>query len=213
MKDPLDNDSLQAFIQGKEEGFKAVYSLFFQQISYFTYNLISNRQESEDITVTTFVKLFKLHQKFETYNNIRAFLFITARNNCLDYLRSAKRRKVFSKDFSVMDMPEENLSEESFDTPLQNEMIQGAALKKIYEAVEMLPGQCQLIFKMLFFDGMKTDDVARELSITTETVRSQKRRALNLLRLRLADNQMALAMILYLSMIECGCLFRHLEQC
>ena len=213
MKDQLDNDSLQAFIQGKEEGFKAVFSLFYQQISYFTYKLISNKQESEDITVTTFVKLFKLHQKFETYNNIRAFLYITARNNCLDYLRSAKRRRMVSKDFSAADSMPENFSVDTLDTLLQKEMLESEILKQIYTEVEGLPDQCRRIFKMLFFDGMKTDEVAHELSITTETVRSQKRRALNLLRLRLADNQMALAMILYLSMIECGCLFRHLEHC
>jgi RNA polymerase sigma-70 factor (ECF subfamily) len=213
MKEQFDNESLQAFIQGTDEGFKAIYSLYFQQISYFTYKLINHKQESEDITAITFVKLFKLHHNFTTFNNIRAFLYITARNTCLDYLRSLKRRKTFSKDFSEMDIREASWLENELDLHLENEMIQSTVLKQIYEAVDKLPDQCQRIFKMLFFQGMKTADIARELNITPETVRSQKRRALDLLRLRLSDNQMALAIILYLSLIECGHLFHQVEQC
>lgn len=187
MKEQLDTESLQAFINGEQKGFRAVYALYYQQISYFTYKLINHKQESEDITATTFVKLFRGHKNFITLNNIRAFLYITARNNCFDYLRSFKRRKIFSKDFSEREIPEAVFYEDILDTSQQNEMIEGIALKQIYSAVEMLPDQCQRIFKMLFFYGMKPVDIARELNITPETVRSQKRRALDLLRVRLSD--------------------------
>ena len=81
MKEQLDNESLQAFTRGEQKGFSAVYSLYYQQIRYFTYKLTNNNmQEAEDITITTFVKLFRLHKNFSTQANIKAFLYITARN-------------------------------------------------------------------------------------------------------------------------------------
>jgi DNA-binding NarL/FixJ family response regulator len=56
---------------------------------------------------------------------------------------------------------------------------------------------------MSFFQGLDAEAIAHQLSITSAAVRSQKRYALRLLRLRFADNQMALAFICSLSLVEC----------
>jgi RNA polymerase sigma-70 factor (family 1) len=186
MKEELDSNSLLAFSQGENSGFNAVYKQFYPEIRYFTYKLTSNKQEAEDITITTFLKLFRSHEHFKTAINIRAFLYITARNSCLDYLRTIKRRKTYARDFSDM-----NIGESAFETYNEGfEIYNGQAvmLTEIYNAVEKLPEQCRRVFKMLFYEEMQTSDIASLLHITPETVRSQKRRALELLRLHLMQN-------------------------
>lgn len=210
MKEQLNNESLQAFIEGTDEGFKAIYSLYYQQISYFTYKLINqNKQESEDITAITFAKLFRLHKNFTTQNNIRAFLYITARNSCFNFLTAERRKKERLK--TLMNLQNQAPVMPEFDEALQHEMIEGVMLKEIYAAVEELPYQCRRVFKMIYYEGRKTAEIAELLSITPETVRNHKSRALSLLRLRLSDNQLALALLLWSGFIQYGYILNHTD--
>ncbi|WP_166437138.1 RNA polymerase sigma factor [Niastella caeni] len=202
MKEQLEPDDLLAFTQGKEEGFIAVYKLYYQEIRYFTFKMLGSKEESEDITTEIFLKLFKIHERFTTQVNIKAFLYASAKNSCIDHIRKVKRRKTIKKDFS--DTSTGEFANEIEDVTVEHAIIETVMIKEIYEAVEGLPDKCRQIFKMLYYEGLKPDVIAHQLSITPETVRSQKRHALELLRVRLSDNQMALAVILTLSLLECG---------
>lgn len=202
MIEQLDTDILLAFTQGQEKGFRAVYKLYNQQIFYYTFKLLSSKEESEDITAETFIKLYKLHARFDELPKIKKFLYTTARNSCIDHIRKVKRQRTFRKDFSDIKVGE--YSNDIEDVTMLHAILDAVVLKEIYEAVEGLPGKCQQIFKMLYMEGLKPDVIAHQLSITPETVRSQKRHALELLRVRLSDNQMALALIFTLSLLEYG---------
>jgi RNA polymerase sigma-70 factor (family 1) len=198
----LDSENLQAFHAGENHGFNAVYKCYYRELRYFIERIINNSIDAEDITVEVFTKLFKMHKQFNNQENIKAFLFITARNTCLNYLSSEQRHKKRLKKYADLQ------STHSFAIPdndlLQQEMIEAYVLNSIYEEVERLPGECRRIFKMLYFDGLKPAEIAQELDLTPETIRSQKRRALQILRIRLSDNQMALVWILWIGLFEYG---------
>jgi len=182
---------LEAFSGGDRKAFNAIFNHFYPAIRYFAEKLTGSREEAEDITIDTFAKLFFLHRNFATLANIRAFLYITARNRSLDYIRNEKRRNSHSSKFSLTHLHLED------DNSLQNEMIEASLLKNVYNEIEKLPPQCREVFKMIFFKEMKTAEIARQLKISADTVRSLKRHALNQLRIRLGHNDLVL-MILYL---------------
>jgi RNA polymerase sigma-70 factor (ECF subfamily) len=48
---------------------------------------VSSQQDGEDLVKDTFVKLWQTHADFDTPQNIKAFLYITTRNACLNFLR------------------------------------------------------------------------------------------------------------------------------
>jgi RNA polymerase sigma-70 factor (ECF subfamily) len=194
----LDTEILLAFTQGEKSAYSAVYNRYYDEILYFTHKLTSSKEEAEDITVEIFLKLFKIHERFTNEPNIKAFLYITARNNCLNYLRMVRQRKTDRKDFS----DSEHGANEIEDLESQHAIIESLLIKEIYEAVEELPDKCKQVFKMIYIEGLETDVIAHQLSISTSTVRSQKRHALELLRIHFSDNQIALAFILALSLLE-----------
>ena len=84
----------------------------------------------------------------------------------------------------------------------QHAIIESLLIKEIYGAVEDLPERCRQVFKMIYIAGLEADVIAHQLAISTATVRSQKRHALELLRIRFSDNQIALALILALHVME-----------
>src|SRR5689334_21843027 len=87
------------FKKGSKEAFEEVYNTYHLQLYYFVRKITGNPEEAEDITSETFVKLWQLCARFETLQNIKAFLFIAARNASLDYLRYLKRVAGDVRDF------------------------------------------------------------------------------------------------------------------
>jgi len=190
MKERLDDELIQAFTRGEQQAFKAIFEMFFRDIQFFAHQITCNRQEAEDITSATFEKLFKLHASFTSGSNIKAFLYVTSRNQCFDYLRQEKRRKTYAKDFSDTNELDEKITDE--EAVVEQELMWLELVERINERIQKLPGQCGRIFKMIYFDDLSVKQVAKELNISPKTVRSQKRRALKLLRMSLLENKLLL---------------------
>jgi RNA polymerase sigma-70 factor (ECF subfamily) len=200
MKELLDNETLVAFVQGEQHGFRGVFNAWYTEIYYFTWKFTSNREEAEDITIETFYKLFKMHDRFTTTSNIRAFLYITARNNCLNYLKSNTRKRRYNTDFS--EVPEDQISADIPDAFSQHAILETQLVKEVYVAIQELPEKSRQILKMIYFDGLSVNNIAAQLGITSETVRSQKRNALKLLRMRFSENQLMIALICAFGLLE-----------
>src|SRR5690349_17019382 len=144
----LDSDTLLAFTGGDKSAFSTVYNRYYDEILYFTHKLTSSKEEAEDITIEIFLKLFKIHERFTNEPNIKAFLYITARNNCLNYLRMVRQRKTDRKDFS----DNESGAHEIEDLESQHAIIESLLIKEIYGAVEDLPERCRQVFKMIYIE-------------------------------------------------------------
>src|SRR5690349_24963911 len=87
MKQHVHTDIIAGFHKGNSRAFDLLFDMFFPALCYFANKLIEDRQESEDIVLDTFQKLWARREHFETMPNIKAFLYITVRNTCLNYLR------------------------------------------------------------------------------------------------------------------------------
>jgi RNA polymerase sigma-70 factor (ECF subfamily) len=198
MKEQLDSNMLAAFIQGEQKGFSAVFDAWYNEIRYFTHKLISNREEAEDITIDTFSKLFKIHNHFSNEAGIRAFLYVTARNNSFNYLRD--RRRIYTTEFSTV--LEDILATDIPDELSQHAILETQLIKDIYAAIQQLPLRSRQILEMFYFEGKDAGVIAEQLSITRDTVRSQKRYALELLRTRFSDNPMLITFICTLVLLD-----------
>ena len=48
---------------------------------------------------------------------------------------------------------------------------------EVVQAVEQLPERCREVFKLSYMDGLKVSEVARKLSISEDTVKTQRLKA------------------------------------
>ena len=176
----LGQDLVTQFTQGDTRAFSSLYDMYYARIFHFAKRLVDNRQEAQDITAETFVKLWKLRANFASHENIRAFLYVTTRNACYDYL------KYNAKESS---QPVELLEQVAPDTDslTLHDEIRADVLDHIYMEIENLPAQCKTIFTLSYLQGLKNNEIADLLQITDKTVRNQKVLAKKLLRLALFD--------------------------
>src|ERR1043165_4743795 len=79
--------------------FDYLFNEYYTQLQYFAERLVSNREEAQDIVITVFRKFWSLKDNFQSNNNIKAFLYITIRNQCLDYLRYRQRFNEVKREY------------------------------------------------------------------------------------------------------------------
>ncbi|HEX6428118.1 MAG TPA: RNA polymerase sigma-70 factor [Niastella sp.] len=176
------------FQAGDEKAFRQVFEHFYPALLAFIRKLTGSQEEAEDISLNAFQALFNRCRLFNTEDNIKAFLYISARNSSLNYLKSKKRIEEKQKRFAARMQN---------DTALQYEYeMKSEIVEAISNAIENLPEECKKIFKLLIYKELKPAEVADMLQISVSTVYNQKSRAVQALRIMLSENSMAIAWLL-----------------
>lgn len=176
MKQPGPDLLIKQLQEGKTAAFDRIYRANYYAIYSFARRFTGEDIEAEDITAETFVKFWQLRERFQNVSNIKAFLYLTARNACFDYLRFTKRKTQHIEEFQKF------LQEDQFNN-FQSHEIRGEVLSRIYRAIEELPQQCRQVIKLSFLEGLKNEEISHLMGISDKTVRNQKALGLKILRL------------------------------
>lgn len=185
---PLDNDIIDSFRKGGPEALQSLLKLFYSPLCLFAERLLADSAAAEDIVGESFLKLWNKRTNFESLQNIKAFMYITVRNACLNHLKQAKRDSLSKKQLAYLTGEKEEF--------VLNEMIRAEVLKEIMQEINNLPEQCRKVLKMGYLEGMKNQEIADLLNISVHTVKNQKARAIQLLKIRLRDRDLMTLLLL-----------------
>jgi len=186
---------MQEFYEGNEKALAHFFKLHSKSLAYFTSRMLANKAEADDIVSKCFLKLWQKHKDFKTAQNIKAFLYISCRNACLDYLASLKVRTAAQENYIMyLQQGEETIL---FD------VIQTEVLDMVNKEIEELPDKMKVIFKMLYMDGKSTSEIAAELGLSIQTVRNQKTKAVTIIKNSLlkkgVSNALQLAFLFFIN--------------
>lgn len=174
-----DDTLIKEFNEGSPRAFKVIFDQYYGAIYFFTRKLTNDDEEASDITSMTFAKLFNISQNFDSQTNIRAFLYITARNACFNYLKSKKvQRKKLNELASSSELETEDVS--IFEIKTQEE-IKAAFLRRLAEAIEKLPPKRRRVLHMVL-EGWTIQEIAKMLNLSIHSVNNHKSYALRDLR-------------------------------
>jgi len=163
-----------AFKQRDAKAFAYLFKLYYRPLCYFAERLVGSRQEAEDIVADKFMKLWWKHADFDSFASIKAFLYISTRNGCLDFLKHARRQSASQRDYySWLDSKEEEIL---------NLMYEAELLQDLVKEIEALPKSSRRIFELSFFDGLDTSEVSKKLGLSVKTVRNEKAKAVHLIK-------------------------------
>ena len=136
-----------------------------QTVYRVCYSFMGSAADTEDATQATFMKLIDHPRTFESEQHEKAWLIVCASNLCRDQLKSAARTRVTA-------MPEREPAD-----PRQGELIDTTL-----DAVLRLPEKYKDVVYLHYYEGYKTDEIARMLEEKPSTVRNRLRDARALLR-------------------------------
>ena len=66
---------------------------------------------------------------------------------------------------------------------IESDEVRAILLRRITQEIENLPPQAQRIFRLAVIDGMDSKAIALKLGLADSTVRNQKKRAIDMIRL------------------------------
>lgn len=169
-------DSFIERINQKQRGaYHDLFREFYCSLVIFAMKYVRTQEEAEDIVQELFTAIWEKSEKFHSYRSFRVFLYTSVRNTCLN---SIKHRKVEEKyiHYSLTHSDEAD----DFDFGMMREEI----FRQLFQVIDGLSPRCREVF-LLHLDGKKNEEIAVQLNISLLTVKTQNKKAVREIRMRM----------------------------
>jgi len=169
-------------------GFEALFKEFYDRLVFFSFQFVNDKDQARDVVQDAFVKFW--HQQETVLNNkiaIKNYLYSTVRNASLNHIRHTKVVDGYVQLHNTTE-PEE--------APIIDAIITAEVVAEIHLAIQSLPDSYRLVSELGYLEGKRNQEIADELDMSINTVKKQKQRALQLLRMKLVPELYVLLMAL-----------------
>lgn len=150
-----------------------------------------DKEIAEDIVQELFSVLWEQRPQFKGHSHLTSYLYTTVRNASYNHLRHQNVHNNYRQGIL------EHLQEFMFADDVAESFNKEEIYRQLFAAIDQLPPRQREVF-LLCMDGKKNKEIAEQLQISAETVKVQKRRAINNLRQKLTPATMAL---LYMKLV------------
>ena len=131
---------IEAFRNGDENALAYFFDLHYKSLCYCAGRLIQNDTEAEDIVSNCFVKLWKSEREVKSNESIKAFLYISCRNACFNYLRDLKVKTALQQEYFAQ-------LASSVQTVFVK-IVKAEVLALLEKEIELLPDKYREVFRM-----------------------------------------------------------------
>ncbi|WP_372793418.1 RNA polymerase sigma-70 factor [Lutibacter sp.] len=167
--------------------YKSLFDKLYTSLCLFANSYLKNLEVSKDIVQEVFIKIWEDKIEFQNENTIKSYLYTSVKNKSLDYLKSKYVKT--TEHFSISEM--EKLETEPF---FLREMVILETSSIIENAINTLPNKCAQIIKLSIKDFTNAE-IAEELGISVNTVKTQKKIGYKRLKPLLKDYFILIAFI------------------
>ena len=158
------------FREGDIESFERIFHQFYNRMCAFSIKYVQQKEVAEEIVDDAFLVIWQRMASFEDIYKLKSYLYITVRNSSLDYLK--KKGEIIPLDIEISDT----------SNNIEYNIIEEETHSMLFRALATLPAKSRKVFEMSCLDGIKYKDIADEMQISLNTVKSQRARALLLLK-------------------------------
>jgi RNA polymerase sigma-70 factor (ECF subfamily) len=164
-------------------GMEAVFRRYYPRLCYYAFKIIANKASAEDVVQDVFLRFQDRLPQFNSETALGSFLYLSVKNACLNIIRhrAVEAKYEASASFSSAE-----------EAPFVENLIRAEIYGEIHQALQSLPEGCRTVINLAYFDGLKNEEIANRLQVSVNTVKTQKQRGLQLLRLRLAPDAFVL---------------------
>lgn len=162
---------LQLWKNGDIRGYNSLVKRFERPLIIFIYRMIRDQDDARDILQETFVRLHRSLDKLREDKSLKSWLYMTANNLSIDWLRKRKPGRVAVMDHqdtafhaladaSDMDRPKRP------DDQMRDTWVQ----EKILEAIDQLPSQQRMAMTLRSVKGLSLKEIAEVMNSTEQTI-------------------------------------------
>lgn len=173
------NQLLTTLHAGDITAFEMIFKTYYQPLCNYAYSFVQDRDEAEEIVQSTFLSVWEKKENLTIHTGVKPYLYAMVRNASLNVLKHEKiKQQHAAVELAVAERSSESVTRSVMASELE---------ERIYKALNKLPEQCRLVFKLSRFEELKYAEIAEQLNISVKTVENQMGKALKIMRDQLKD--------------------------
>ena len=180
----------RGFINGDEKSFEIIFRQYYKSLVSFAMHYGLEQMEAEDVVIEVIHHIWEIRTEVKSPAALNTLFFTAVQNRTINVVRNLKNRGRIIR-------AQECRQEQLYDYAAEEEMT-----RLLDEAIKVLPEKCRTVILMLL-QGKKTAEIAREMNVSVNTVKTYKMRAIGILRSQLADYPLILWMIIKKIVYSC----------
>ncbi len=158
--------------------FDVFFKTHFSKFYLFANRFIKDEAICQDITQDIFLRLWESNtHSFESTHTLQSFLYKSVKNKCLNHIKHCKVKEKYYSERTDDFISDEFLLKNVVEIETNN---------MLYQAIDSLTPQSKQVIECHLL-GFKNKDIAEELGIQLNTVKTHKMNAYKLLRKQLQN--------------------------
>lgn len=169
----------EALTVGDITAFEMLFRTYYQPLCNYAFTFLRDKEDAEEIVQSTFLLVWEKRETLAIRTSVKPYLYAMVRNACLNVIKHEKiKQKYVSEEIAMADRSHDSVTH----TVASNELEY-----RIKVAMEELPEQCRMVFKLSRFEELKYAEIAEQLNISVKTVENHMGKALKIMREQLKD--------------------------
>jgi RNA polymerase sigma-70 factor (ECF subfamily) len=165
--------------EGDVTAFEMFFKTYYQPLCNYAYTFIQDRDEAEEIVQSAFLSVWEKKDSLDIKTSLKSYLYTMVRNTSLNVIKHEKiKQKYVGEALAIDERSHEGVAQAVLSSELE---------ERIHLAMEVLPEQCRLVFKLSRFEELKYAEIAAQLQISVKTVENHMGKALKIMREQLKD--------------------------
>ncbi len=169
----MENDIflLKQLAKGNSIVFKRLFEAYYHPLHGFAKKFINNNDICNDIVQESFVGLWSKRKEISNPNAIKSYLYSSVRYASLNFLRNEEIKSRNCEQILIL----------SLDCYYEDSLLEEEVHAQIYKAIKELSPQARKVI-VLAMNGSKNAEIAEDLGISVNTVKTLKKRGYKFLR-------------------------------
>jgi RNA polymerase sigma-70 factor (ECF subfamily) len=168
----------QKIKNGEEHSLEIVYKIAFCPLVQYACEITGQPQLAEEVVQDVFLKIWQKRSELNIIGSFKAYLFQSVHNSALNVIRQQKTRKE-SVNYLSSEKTWQFISDTyDLDDNLIDKIFSDETETIIEQAINELPEQCRKVFLMSRIESMKNKEIALQLGLSENTIRTHIYRAL-----------------------------------
>lgn len=157
-----------------KDTFDEVFLKYHKSLCFFAFKYLKASEDAEEVVQSVFLKIYEKGLSFDGYDDVRAFLYKSVYNACLNFLRSRERQ--VNRDtlyFSQFTQEAE---------PHINDILRAELITILNQELTHIPKIQADVIKMSYFEELSNEEIAKTLNLSIQTIKNYKNLGLKQIR-------------------------------
>jgi len=159
---------------------KAIFNEYYPRLVGFAVSIINDEEEAKDIVQDCFIHLLK-RKKTQEDSSIQQLMFQTVRNMCINHLKHT-----LVKNKHAATVVNQRKGEVLYYADFCNDTLQKMVYEELEEEVntvlKSIPSRSREAFVMSKMQGLRRQEIAERMGITTKMVDKHLKKAMDILK-------------------------------